>query len=148
MEIPRRAPTEYNQFVRRQMRQRPADVSGREWMREIGRRWRNRGAANLLDDQDEPGAKDCLICYEGRPLTDYHDGRCQHHADICRRCCARMTECPFCRANWQATPPRRHRHNHHDHRPPRPNYLALLNEVATMLGVLARRIDDHLRDVL
>ena len=97
-----RQPTAYQLFVREQAPLRPSTISPRDWMRDVGRRWRNRNEQPLINNNDSiQSRKECNICYDERPLTLFNDGPCQHHKEICYNCIQRLNQCPFCRTGWQ-----------------------------------------------
>lgn len=98
----RRPISAYNRFVREQAPLRPTTTTPTEWMREVGRRWRNRHQEPLVpaDANAQEHTKECIICYVDQPRTQFYNGPCQHHEEICEDCTNRVVQCPVCRLDW------------------------------------------------
>lgn len=142
-----RQPTAYNLFIRENAPLRPPSMRPQDWMRELGRRWRNRNQEPLLQNNDNT-MKECCICYTENPLTFYSDGPCQHHKDICKNCIERVEECPFCRHIWRQPRPPPPNHHHVNRRQRQETEIRLriqhitesLADIMTELNLLYNRV--------
>ena len=76
--------TTWQLFVRDNASLRPPTTTPSEWMRELGRRWRNRNEDALIPNIETTENNECTICFDEKSLVHFNDGPCQHHKDICR----------------------------------------------------------------
>lgn len=97
----------WRDFMATMTRQRPHGFTPQTWLRELGRRWRQRQAPVLpvhVNDEQKVATVECVICFDDKPPTSFTAGRCQHHVQVCSDCVARLDECPYCRVAWRQPP--------------------------------------------
>jgi hypothetical protein len=92
--------TAYTDFVKQEMRLRPAGTRAQEWMKVIGQRWqeKKKGVATTV----ATSVVECVICMHDHPLSSYAVGvgRCMHEKTLCSGCRSRVDRCPYCRVPW------------------------------------------------